>query len=215
MDFSNPLGAVDRVVKQTSHNGQSVRIVSGSTTFNTPSDDLWDAVTSASRIPRWFLPIGGELQMGGRYQLEGHAGGQITSCDPANAFDVTWECGENTSWVHVRLAADGDQTRLTLEHAMPMDEASEEHWRKYGPGATGVGWDLSFVGLQFHVRTGETVPQEKSHAWMASDAGKQSIREWAAAWGDAHIDSGETATIAREMAEKTAKFYCGEPESEG
>ncbi len=213
MDFSNPLGAVDRVVKQTSHNGQSVRIVSGSTTFNTPSDDLWDAVTSASRIPRWFLPIGGELQMGGRYQLEGHAGGQITSCDPANAFDVTWECGENTSWVHVRLAADGDQTRLTLEHAMPMDEASEEHWRKYGPGATGVGWDLGLVGLALHIRTGETVQQEESHAWMASDEGKQFIRESASAWGEAHVSSGEDAGIATEMARQTALFYCGESEA--
>jgi len=24
---------------------------------------------------------------------------------------------------------------------------SERHWKKYGPGATGVGWDLWFLAL--------------------------------------------------------------------
>ncbi len=213
MNFSNPLSPVDRIVKQTSHDGQSVRVVSGSTTFATTCNDLWDAVTNANRIPQWFLPVSGNLQMGGRYQLKGHAGGQITSCDAPNAFDVTWECGQNTSWVRVRLAADGDRTRLTLEHIMPMDDASEEHWRKYGPGATGVGWDLGLIGLALHMQTGETVQQEESHAWMASDEGKQFIRESASGWGEAHALSGEDADIATEMARQTALFYCGESES--
>jgi uncharacterized protein YndB with AHSA1/START domain len=213
MDFNNPLGVVYRVVKEMTHDGQPARVVSGSATFDTDRGDLWDAVTNAERIPRWFLPISGDLQLGGRYQLEGNAGGKITRCDPPEAFDITWEYGSNVSWVNVRLDADGEATRLTLDHIMLKDQASEEHWRKFGPGATGVGWDLGFVGLLLHVRTGETVPQEEAHAWMASDAGKQFIRDWAAAWGEAHIDSGEDTTIAREMAEKTAKFYCGESES--
>ncbi len=213
MDFSNPLGIVYRVTKEVTHDGQPARVVSGSTTFDTTSDDLWDAVTNAERIPHWFLPISGDLKLGGRYQLEGHAGGEITRCDPPEAFDITWKCGANVSWVHVRLAADGDGTRLTLEHIMLKDEASEEHWRKYGPGATGVGWDLGLVGLALHIRTGETVPQEESHAWMASDDGKQFIRKSAAAWREAHVDSGEDATIANEMAKQTAMFYCGESEA--
>jgi hypothetical protein len=33
--------------------------------------DLWDAVTNADRIPRWFLPVSGDLRLGGHYQLEG------------------------------------------------------------------------------------------------------------------------------------------------
>lgn len=210
MDFSNPLSVVDRVAKEVAYDGQPARVVSCSVMFDTAAGDLWDAVTNAERIPRWFLPVSGELQLGGRYQLEGHAGGKITRCDPPEALDITWECGGNVSWVNIRLDAGSEGTRLTLDHIMLKDEASEEHWQKFGPGATGVGWDLSFVGLMLHVRTGETVPQEEAHTWMASDPGKQFIRECATAWGEAHVDSGEDATIAQEMAKKTAKFYCGE-----
>ncbi len=210
MDFSNPLGIKYRVVKEVTHNGQSARIVSGSASFDTNLQDLWDAVTNAERIPRWFLPISGDLKPGGRYQLEGNAGGEITRCEPPEALDITWEYGGNVSWVRLRLDAHDGGTRLTLEHIMLKDEASEEHWRKYGPGAAGVGWDLSFVGLLLHIRTGKTVPQDESHAWMATEKGKMFIRECSGAWGDAHIDSGEDESTAKDMAEQTAKFYCGE-----
>ena len=40
----------------------------------TTVDDLWDAVTNRQRIPRWFLPVHGDLEPGGRYRLEGKAG---------------------------------------------------------------------------------------------------------------------------------------------
>ncbi len=53
--------------------------------------ELWDAVTNAERIPRWFAAITGELKLGGRYQLEGNAGGDITRCDAPTAVDITWE----------------------------------------------------------------------------------------------------------------------------
>ena len=53
-----------------------------SAVYDTTLDDLWDACTNAERIPRWFLPVSGELRDGGRYQLEGNAGGTIERCDP-------------------------------------------------------------------------------------------------------------------------------------
>ena len=66
-------------------------------------EDLWDVLTNAERIPRWFLPISGELELGGRYQLEGNAGGVITACEPPLHFTVTWEFGRDVSWAEVRL----------------------------------------------------------------------------------------------------------------
>ena len=45
-------------------------------------------------------------------------------------------------------------TRLTLEHAVVKDEAGEAHWRQFGPGATGIGWDLSFLGMALHLDSG-------------------------------------------------------------
>lgn len=210
MDFTNPLGIKYRVVKEINHEGKPARLVSGSATFDTDIEDLWDAVTNPERLPRWFLTISGELKIGGHYQLEGNAGGTINRCDPPEALDVTWEYGGKVSWVRIRLDTHDEGTRLTLEHIMQKDEASEEHWRKYGPGATGVGWDLSFFGLVMHLRTGEDVPQDDANSWFATNDGKSFIRECAVAWGDADIESGEETAVARQAAELTAKFYCGE-----
>ena len=49
--------------------------------YATTVEDLWDAATSKERIPRWFLPVSGRLELGGRYQLEGNAGGTIRHCE--------------------------------------------------------------------------------------------------------------------------------------
>jgi uncharacterized protein YndB with AHSA1/START domain len=210
MDFGNALSVQYRVVQDTEYDGQPARVVSGAHTFATNIEDMWDAVTNAELIPGWFLPIPGDLKLGGRYLLDGNAGGEITRCDPPTTLDVTWEYAENVSWVTVQLEPDGDGTRLTLKHTMLKDEASEKHWKQFGPGATGVGWDLGFVGLGLHLESGEAVVQEESHAWMASEAGKSFIRESAKAWGESHIRSGESADVANAMAEQTAKAYTGE-----
>ena len=213
MDFSKPLGTEYRVVKKAEHRGQPVRIVSGARTYETDANDLWNALTDAERIARWFAPVTGEFKVGGRYQVEGNAGGEITECDPAEAFELTWEFGGNISWVRVKLSEEGSGTRLTLEHIMSMDEASESHWKKYGPGATGVGWDLSFLGLGMHLASGEPVNQEESNAWMATADGKQFLRQCASAWGKAHTESGEDEAIAAAMARQTGDFYTGESQS--
>ncbi len=211
MDYSKALGIEYRVVKDAEFQGQSVRIVSGARTYSAQTEELWDALTNAERIPRWFGPVSGELKLGGRYQLEGNAGGEITRCVPPTALDVTWEYAENVSWVTVRLEPVADGTRLTLEHIMAKDEASEAHWKKYGPGATGVGWDLGFLGLGLHLGSGgEAIEEEEHNSWMASSEGKAFIKNCARAWGDAHIECGEDDAIAAAMSEETAAFYCGE-----
>lgn len=43
-------------------------------------EDLWDEVTNPDRIPHWFMPVSGDLEPGGRHQLEGNAGGVIEIC---------------------------------------------------------------------------------------------------------------------------------------
>ena len=210
MGVDNPLGIKYRVVSEMIYEGEPVRVVSGSANFETDLDDLWDAVTNPERLLRWFSPISGELKLGGKYQLEGNAGGTINRCDPPQALDLTWEFDGNLSWVRLRLDAQDTGARLTLEHLMRKDEASEAHWRKYGPGATGVGWDLSFLCLHLHLRSGQSVSQGETNAWFETDNGKTFIRECATSWANAHINSGEDESVANAMAQRTASFYCGE-----
>ena len=86
------------------------RVVRLSRTYDAPIEDVWDAVTSAERISRWFLPISGDLHVGGHYQLEGNAGGEVLVCDEPNRFRVTWVFGDasdpaSVSELEVRLTA--------------------------------------------------------------------------------------------------------------
>ena len=116
-DVVRYIGAVTREVQTREFQGRPARVVVASCAYDTPIDDVWDAITSAERIPRWFLPVSGDLRLGGRYQLQGNAGGKITACEPPRTLDLTWEFGGQTSWVNVRLSelSDGG-TRLKLEH---------------------------------------------------------------------------------------------------
>ena len=202
------VGAVVREVANGRRDGRATRIVVATRTYDTDPDDLWDALTNAERIPRWFLPVSGELRLGGRYQFEGNAGGQVTACDPPERLSVTWEFGGQVSWVTVTLAAQGDgQTVLRLEHEAIPDG---EFWPTYGPGAVGVGWDLAMMGLAFHLAGGEKPPQEAFLAWNASDDAKALMRTCSQAWAEADIAGGEEPGQARTAAGRTAAFYTGE-----
>ena len=99
------------------------------------------------------------MHVGGRYQLEGNAGGEVVACEPPHRFRVTWVYGEVTSpeqisELEVRLTAAGeDSTTLVLEHTAIVPD---EMWEQFGPGAVGVGWDGGMLGLSLHL-SGESV----------------------------------------------------------
>jgi uncharacterized protein YndB with AHSA1/START domain len=205
----NAIGAEFREVADRAWDGKPAKAVVAARLYATDPDDLWDALTNPERIPRWFSPVSGDLKLGGRYQIEGNAAGTILRCEPPAALDITWEFGGGTSWVTLRLAPEGAGTRLTLEHIMLVEYMTGEHWLQFGPGAVGVGWDLSFLGLGLHLASGAAKLPETEPAWMASDQAKAFMRGSADAWADAHIASGEDPASARAMAANTAKFYTG------
>ena len=64
LDVQSHLNAIDRSVSFIDRDGQSAAQVTLSRVFDTTLLDLWDAVTSASRIPLWAMPITGELRTG-------------------------------------------------------------------------------------------------------------------------------------------------------
>ena len=208
MSIHDPRGMSFREVAEESYEQQAVRVVQGRCSYGTDLDDLWDALTSPERLPRWFLPIEGELVVGGRYQLKGNAGGVIKVCEPPNKLEVTWEFGASVSWLQVNLESDQHGTCLELRHLIPKDEASEKHWQQYGPGATGIGWDLGLLGLDLHLK-GQNVEPEALETWLVSEPGKIFITECAQGWLVAHQQSGADKGSAAEMAEHCIKFYTG------
>lgn len=210
MDNKGNFGAQFRNVLDREHEGKPARVVVASGDYAINQNNLWQAITDIEQISRWFAPISGELKLGGRFQIEGNASGIIKHCDAPNAFEASWEYADQISWISLRLVPSDMGTKLTLEHIMPKEEASEAHWQQYGPGASGVGWDLSLFGLARYLENTDAITdQEADMAWLASDDGKTFMRGSATAWGAAHVASGEAPETANAMAARTAEFYTG------
>ncbi len=208
-DIAQQLDAIDRSVTiGPGEAGIGPWIVQRvSRVYRTDVDDLWDAVTNPERLPRFFAPVEGDFRLGGRYQVQGNAGGTIEKCDAPHMFQVTWEFGEGKSWVSVTIEPAGsDSAKLTLEH---RGEVPDEFFVQFGPGATGVGWDLGFFGLAAYLEKGEE-PGLAGDAWFVTDEAKAVIDGSSARWADVAIAAGVPEAQARASEAATAAFFKGE-----
>ncbi|WP_228011410.1 SRPBCC family protein [Nonomuraea phyllanthi] len=177
--------------------------------YDAEIEDVWQACTDADRLARWFLPVSGDLRVGGTYQLQGNAGGEILQCEPPRLLKVSWLFGENPGFseVEVRLSAKDGGTLFELRHSAVVPP---EMWSGYGPGATGVGWDLALLGLGLHLAGGEKVDEETFHL---TAEGRRVITTSSRAWGEAHLAAGAPADQVAAAVAATTAFYAPEPES--
>ena len=212
IDVAEQINAVSRHVGSRVFGPGEARVATISQTYDTDVDDLWDACTNPERLPRWFLPVTGELTVGGRYQLEGNAGGTVERCDPPKSFFATWEFNGMVSWLEVRVAPESEgRTRLELEHTAHVDD---DLWSEYGPGATGIGWDLALMGLASHLTPGNpAVTPENAEEWAMSPEGIEFVRAAAERWRVAHIESGTDEETANAAAQRVTAFYTPPPET--
>jgi uncharacterized protein YndB with AHSA1/START domain len=195
IDIANQLNAIHRQVeRQPTADGAGERVsVLLRRSYDTAAQDVWDALTDPDRLKRWFMPVSGDLRVGGSFQLEGNAGGQILTCEPPRRLRVTF--GDPNSIVELRLTAQGDgATALELEHTVPIEIAQS------GAGAmwVGPGWDGALLGLGLFLR-GEVVgdPVEAADSPEARAFSKESVHAWAAV-----VEDSGTAT-AEQLAEAT------------
>ncbi|HKE74975.1 MAG TPA: SRPBCC family protein [Acidimicrobiales bacterium] len=206
-DLIDELATVRRSVGDATLPGGDAKVVALERTYPAEPEDVWDAITTPERVARWFLPVTGDLRLGGTYQLEGNAGGEIRACEPPRRLLLTWIFGEppgpeDSSLVEVVLDPDGDGgTRLTLTHTAVVPP---EFWGQFGPGAVGVGWDLSLVGLGAHL-AGEALGTQ---AEMEADpAVRDGMRASSEAWGEAYRAAGaDPATATAATAATTAAY---------
>ena len=211
-DVQHDVSAVRREVSGRTLEAGQARVVTISRVYPTSADDLWDACTNIERIPRWFLPVSGELKVGGSYQLEGNANGTVERCDAPREFAATWEYGGEVSWIEVTVGAEGEQARLTIEHIAHVDD---ERWAMLGPGAVGLGWDLGLRGLALHVGSGASVDPKQAEEWSTSPEGVAFLTAASDDWCRASVVAGTPEAEARPAADRTTAFYTGaEPPAE-
>jgi uncharacterized protein YndB with AHSA1/START domain len=197
IDVASQLNAIHRQVeKQLPADGSGERVsVRMRRSYDAPVGEVWDAVTQPDRIKRWLMPISGELRVGGSFQLEGNAGGEILTCEPPSLLRVTF--GAPTSIVEVRLTPDGDRdTVLELVHTVPIEMAQS------GAGAlyVGPGWDGALMGLGLFLR-GEAVgdPVAAANSPEVQEFSKQSVHAWVEVVEDSGTATAEQLAAATEV----------------
>ena len=206
-DAESHLNAMDRSVSFLERDGMPASAVTLARSYATAIEDLWDAVTNSERIPRWFTGISGELDLGGRYQLEGNAGGAITACEALSHYELTWEFAGDVSWVEVRLTDDGAAgIRVALTHTAHLSDHTGTHTDRARSASAGR-WDSSASrsisrDRMSQDRTKWRLPPHRT--------ARRSSRAAAKGWAHAAIAAGTDPEIASAAAKRTTAFYTGE-----
>jgi uncharacterized protein YndB with AHSA1/START domain len=183
-DLAADLAAVDRHVERLDDDGGLV-VVRVTRTYPAPRPDVWSAFVEPDRLARWFLPVSGDLRVGGEFATEGNASGRVLRCEPPALLEVTW--GDDASIVRLTLSDDdAGTTTVHIRHSVPLAMAGS------GAGAlfSGPGWDQLLAGLAGYVR-GEVVTDPA--AAYSSVAGQRFVRASLDAWS-AVIERSGTAT---------------------
>jgi uncharacterized protein YndB with AHSA1/START domain len=198
MDIADEIKAIHRAVSRrpTEHSGEEVAVLLRRG-YPAEIEDVWETLTNPDRIKRWFLPISGDLRVGGSFQTEGNAGGEIVACEAPRLLRVSW--GEPTSIVELRLSeADGDTT-VELEHTVPLEIA------RSGAGAlfVGPGWDLTLLGLAGHLNAADY-----PSGWDGTPEGLQFAAQSIEAWSSTVEASGTASAdeLAGGVAMARAQF---------
>jgi uncharacterized protein YndB with AHSA1/START domain len=197
IDIASQLNAIQRkvaVLPPADGFGERVSVLL-SRAYDAPIGDVWNAVTQPDRIKRWFMPISGDLRVGGSFQLEDNAGGDILACEPPRLLRVTF--GGPTSLVEVRLTVHGESgAMLELEHIVPIEMAQS------GAGAlyVGPGWDGALLGLDLFLR-GEAIgdPVAAASSPQALEFSKQSVQAWIEVVKSSGTASDEQLAAATEV----------------
>jgi uncharacterized protein YndB with AHSA1/START domain len=176
IDLAEQIGAISRQVEQQHSEAGEVVTVTLERRYPAEVTDVWHAITDPERVRRWFVPLTGDLRPGGNFQFEGHAGGDIMTCEPPRHLLVTF--GGESSIVDVLLSGDGEQTLLRLTHSVPLELAGSTAGALY----VGPGWDGALLGIALYL-AGEVSgdPVAAANSPEVQDFNVRSIQEWIAA----------------------------------
>ncbi len=199
------IGAVRRLLSATSRDGRQMRVTAVSRTFDVAPGELWDVLATPERVGVWLGPTSGEFRVGGRFDIEDNASGEILTCDKPRLIEVTWEFGGDVSWVDATLTPVGDGTDLTIAHTA---QVLPEFWDQFGAGATGIGWEMALLGIAEHLAAPDAPQLDPADPDLVGPF-KEFMAASSAAWADAEIAAGGDPDQARAAAARTLAFYTG------
>jgi uncharacterized protein YndB with AHSA1/START domain len=131
-------------------------------TYGTTVEDLWDACTDPERLRRWYVPVTGDLRVGGTFEQVNMGSGTIVVCDAPHLLKLS--LGGGADEIELRLAAGPEDgtTTLELQHATTLDSHNIGGKMYDAIFCMGGGYYPRLLALDMHLRG--TLPDDYDSA---------------------------------------------------
>jgi uncharacterized protein YndB with AHSA1/START domain len=133
-----------------------------------PVERVWDLLTEAEHLGRWFGDAGAEIDLrpGGtlilRWSEHGIVHGRVERVEPQRLFAYRWEANQspdgvelvegNSTLVEFTLRAEGDSTRVRVVESGFTSLASSEEERIAKADGNREGWQIEMDHLRRHAQ---------------------------------------------------------------
>ena len=151
------LQAVVRGLTTVERDGKPARRLTAERAYPAAVEEVWDALTSPERVPRWMGgAVTGDLSARRSLPDRGQRrrrGARVRAADRALAHLGVRRRGE-LGRRHPRRRGGADPAPPGAHRCVP-----KEFWDQFGPGAVGIGWEMMLWGLHEHLTLPERPAQ--------------------------------------------------------
>jgi uncharacterized protein YndB with AHSA1/START domain len=152
-------------------------------TYPTTVEDLWDACTNPDRLKRWYVPVTGDLRLGGTFRQVNMGSGTIVECDAPRRLKLSLGGGADEIEVRLTPGAEAGTADLEIQHATTFDSHEFGGQTYDAIFCMGGGYYPRLRALDMHLRG--TLPDEYDSAAFHLDPAMRST-----------IDRGSSAMAA-------------------
>jgi uncharacterized protein YndB with AHSA1/START domain len=131
-------------------------------TYETTVEDLWDACTDPDRLRRWYVPVTGDLRVGGTFQQVNMGSGEILVCDAPHLLKLSLGGGADEIELRLSPGAEDGTTSLELQHATTLDSHDIGGQMYDAIFCMGGGYYPRLLALDLHLRG--TLPDDYDSA---------------------------------------------------
>jgi len=143
--------------------------------YKTTIEDLWDACTNPVRLRRWYVPVTGDLRVGGTFAQVNMGTGTILECEAPRLLKLSLGGGVDEIELRLSKGPEDETTTLELQHATTADSHEIAGQMYDAIFCMGGGYYPRLLALDLHLRG--TLSEDYDSAAFHLDPGMRSTIE--------------------------------------